>query len=161
MKSQNITRAITDFINEIEVPVDYSPLSTDTFLPGILIHQGRLIIDQEKLKYPGDLLHEAGHIAVTPSAKRGELSGDVHKCGHGPAEEMATIAWSWAALMKIGLAAEVLFHPDGYRGGSENYIDAFSNSSGFGHPLLSYWGLCQPEQQPDGYPIMEKWLRDY
>ena len=160
MKQQEITRTITAFINHVNVPVDYSHLPSDTFLPGILIHQGQLIIDQEKLKYPGDLLHEAGHIAVTPAAERIDLSGDVHKCGHGPAEEMAAIAWSWAACMEIGLEAEVLFHNDGYKGGSKNYIEAFTNSSGFGHPLLTFWGMCQPEQQNDGYPIMEKWLRD-
>ena len=156
MKHQDTVRVITDFLNDVEVAIDYAPLPDDTFLPGILIHQGKLVIDQEKLKYPGDLLHEAGHIAVTPSAQRGDLSGDVHKCGHGPAEEMAAIAWSWAACMKIGLAAEVLFHADGYKGGSQNYIEAFSSHGGFGYPLLTYWQMCQP----DGFPTMEKWLRD-
>ncbi|WP_428253045.1 hypothetical protein [Gynuella sp.] len=156
MEPENITRTITDFLNLVKIPIEYSQLSTHTFLPGILIHQGRLIIDLDKLKYSGDLLHEAGHIAVTPSEKREHLSGDVHKCGHGPAEEMAAIAWSWAACTKIGLAAEVLFHPDGYQGGSKNYIESFSSRGGFGYPLLAYWQMCQP----DSYPTMEKWLRD-
>ncbi|AJQ93333.1 hypothetical Protein YC6258_01285 [Gynuella sunshinyii YC6258] len=69
---------------------------------------------------------------------------------------MAAIAWSWAACTKIGLAAEILFHPDGYKGGSKNYIEAFSTRGGFGHPLLAYWQMCRPDE----YPTMEKWLRD-
>ena len=60
------------FLAEIGIPVSETTLSQSTFVPGILIDQGRLLVDPAKLLYPGDLLHEAGHIAVTlpPNAVR-------------------------------------------------------------------------------------------
>lgn len=123
------------------------------------IVQGTLWIDMNKLEQPGDLLHEAGHIAVTPAEQRGRLSGNMKKAGHDGGDEMAAIAWSWAALRAIGLAPEVVFHPCGYRGGSENLIDAFTNHQGFGYPLLCLWGMCEQLDSKDGYPKMKRWLR--
>ena len=31
------------------------------FLPGLQLENGAIIIDPEKLFYPGDIIHEAGH----------------------------------------------------------------------------------------------------
>lgn len=45
-------------------------MEKNTLLAGIAIREGVIIVDAEKLSYPGDLLHEAGHIAVTPAHKR-------------------------------------------------------------------------------------------
>lgn len=155
----DITNKINGFLNDIGVSIEYSRLDQSTFLPGIYIDQGALIIDQEKLKHPGDILHEAGHIAVTASDQRTALTGDVYKCGHGPAEEMAAIAWSWAALKAIGLKADVLFHQQGYKGGSKTYIEAFESQQYFGFPMLVYWRLTKNPDEPDGFPNMLTWLR--
>lgn len=47
---------------------------------------------------PGDLLHQAGHIAVTEAAKRSTVSGaDLGDAG----EEIVTILWSFAAARKL------------------------------------------------------------
>jgi len=136
------------------------PLAASGFLPGILIKNGTLLIDPEQLTYPGDLLHEAGHIAVMPAADRHLLNDNVNdSAGQGPGEEMAAIAWSWAALQQLQLPAEFLFHPDGYKGGSATYIQAFAEHGGFGHPLLNWYGMCAPAGQPEGYPKMQRWLR--
>ncbi|MEJ2043075.1 MAG: hypothetical protein P8X74_08765 [Reinekea sp.] len=159
MSTITFSTQITSFLKQIGIKSSYQSLTDKTFLPGLLIDQGSLIIDTEKMKYPGDILHEAGHIAVTPEQERKNLSGDVHRCGHGPAEEMAAIAWSWAACLELNLPPNVLFHADGYRGASQTYIEAFTKNSGFGHPLLSYWGLTEPLGKPGGYPNMTRWLR--
>jgi hypothetical protein len=37
-----------------------------------------------------------------------------------PGEEMAAIAWSYAACVHLGLEPTVVFHSDGYKGGSES-----------------------------------------
>lgn len=153
------TDKIVDFLERQGIVIRYSLIETNTFLPGILILQGQLLIDREQLKHPGDLLHEAGHIAVTSSEHRPQLTGDVHKFGHGPAEEMSAIAWSWAACQEIGIPSEVLFHPEGYKGASQTYIKAFEQDQGFGYPMLIYWGLTNPPSEPDGYPKMTRWLR--
>ncbi|MCS4306613.1 hypothetical protein M2404_000936 [Rheinheimera pacifica] len=151
---------ILDFFSTIGISWTLQPLTQAGFLPGVQIKNGGLCIDTQQLKYPGDLLHEAGHIAVMPAASRHLLQEDVRKsAGQGPAEEMAAIAWSWAALTALQLPPEFLFHPAGYKGGSAAYITAFSEQGGFGHPLLSWYGLCQPAGQAGGYPQMQRWLR--
>ena len=105
-------------------------------------------------------MHEAGHIAIAPPKIRTRLQDDVTQFGQGPAEELAAIGWSWAALTHLNIPPEVVFHQEGYQGGSQNYIEAFSNSSGFGHPLLTFWGMCYHCDDPKGgFPSMLCWLR--
>lgn len=154
-----LLESILDFFREIKLPFELTHLGNDTFMPGMAIVDGALWIEPEKLQYPGDLLHEAGHIAVTPAAQRPNLGGDMKKAGHTGGEEMAAIAWSWAALKTIGLAPETLFHLHGYKGGSQSLIDAFTHNQGFGYPLLCAWSMCEHPEHPDGFPKMKRWLR--
>lgn len=156
---RNTKDDVLDFFEAVRIPFRFGTISTYSFLPGILIQEGRLVIDMELLRYPGDLLHEAGHIAVTPTSERRSLTGDVHKCGHGPADEMAAIAWSWAALQKMGGDPEFLFHAQGYKGGSKTYIQAFSSGGGFGYPLLAWYGMTEMPGHPEAFPKMKRWLR--
>ena len=58
-------------------------------LPGITVDDGALVLDRDKLMYPGDLLHEAGHLAVMPSAERNMLQKNV---GDDGGMEMGAIA---------------------------------------------------------------------
>jgi hypothetical protein len=66
-----------------------------TFMAGMDIQDGVLVVDEAKLVQPGDLLHEAGHLAVVQLEKHVTLNGDVQSEPH---EEMMAITWSWAAL---------------------------------------------------------------
>ncbi|MBY0420561.1 MAG: hypothetical protein K2W88_21120 [Pararheinheimera sp.] len=148
------------FFNEIGISYQLESLTEPSFLPGALIKNGGLCIDLEQLAHPGDLLHEAGHIAVMPSAQRHLLNDNVNESANqGPAEEMAAIAWSWAALRHLNLPPEFLFHNEGYKGGSEAYIAAFSCGGGFGYPLLSWYGMCEQPSAADGNPQKKLWLR--
>lgn len=156
----NELNQVLEFFDTIGIRYQLEPLPASGFLPGVLIKNGTLLIDPAQLSYPGDLLHEAGHIAVMPEASRHLLNDNVNESANqGPAEEMAAIAWSWAALQHLNLPPEFLFHPDGYKGGSESYIEAFSTGSGFGHPMLSWYGMCKPAGTEAGYPLMNLWLR--
>ncbi|HLL45330.1 MAG TPA: hypothetical protein VK399_01415 [Longimicrobiaceae bacterium] len=83
------------------------------FLPGVRVDRGRLLVDEARLLYPGDLLHEAGHVAIMPAAERGEREGDV---GADLDEEIGAIAWSYAAAVHLELDPAVVFHAHGYRG---------------------------------------------
>jgi hypothetical protein len=76
------------------------------FLDGLMISHGVLLIDEVRLAYPGDLLHEGGHLAVIPSAQRKLLYGNA---GSDPGEEMAAIAWSYAAALYLGIDPAVVF----------------------------------------------------
>ncbi|MCE9685540.1 hypothetical protein LZP73_04815 [Shewanella sp. AS16] len=158
--SPKTVQAILAFFDDIGLPYKLGDIHEASFLPGIRIVAGGLLIDMAKLLYPGDLLHEAGHIAVSPETARGDLCGDMKDAGHQGGEEMAAIAWSWAAAMHLGLAPEVLFHPHGYRGASTNLIEAFAGNRGFGYPLLYSWFMCEQPGHPQGFPKMLRWFRD-
>ena len=160
MGAEEDVERIVAFLTRIGIAVRAEPLAGDSFLPGLAIRGGELVYDPEKLEWPGDLLHEAGHIAVTDPA----LRPDLNEPSDDPGEEMAAIAWSWAAAMEIGLAPEVLFHQSGYRGGSRALIENFSNGRDVGVPLLAAWDMTTEihrARKHGGipYPTMEKWLR--
>src|SRR5438128_1370456 len=110
------TATIVAFLREVGIPVSTAALADPTFLPGILLSQGGLVVDPDRLRFPGDLLHEAGHVAVSSPDRRSAIQGDA---GPDAAEEMMAIAWSYAASVHLQLDPRVVFHRDGYRGGSD------------------------------------------
>lgn len=69
MLNPTATRII-DFLQQIGLTIRLAPLAADTFLPGVTLEPGGLIVDSERLLYPGDLLHEAGHLATMLPAQR-------------------------------------------------------------------------------------------
>ena|SRR5215469_13278743 len=73
-----LTNQIAAFLNEIGLAVRSGAFPEPTFLPNIHVEHGVLLVDDGRLFYPGDLLHEAGHLAVTPSALRGSLALGQH-----------------------------------------------------------------------------------
>lgn len=150
---------IVSFLREIGLAVSERELPADTFVPGILIENGGLVIDRAKLKYPGDLLHEAGHIAVTMPAQRATLSGNL---GSTQADEIAAQAWSFAAAHHLGIDPAVVFHEGGYHGSSKSLINAFSGVGAPGAPLLAWFGLTLTTDDGSGAPVfprMSGWLR--
>ncbi|MEZ9819492.1 hypothetical protein AB4238_02540 [Shewanella sp. 10N.286.45.A1] len=153
-------KAILQFFDHLGLAYQLTSVRSDSFMQGMDIKNGVLLIDRKSLIHVGDLLHEAGHIAVTEEAVRHKLQGDVSRSGHQAGEEMAAIAWSWAALKHIGLRPELVFHEDGYKQGSKSIIDAFKSNNGFGIPLLVYWQMCLSLQNNSaGFPKMQNWLR--
>ncbi|MBO2010508.1 hypothetical protein J4E00_15715 [Siccationidurans soli] len=148
------------FLTEIGLETQEMRLPKDTFLPGLLIDGGRLLIDPARLLYPGDVLHEAGHLAVTPAAERAQLSGNVMANKpeqHGTdGEEIAAMLWSYAAAQAVDIAPEVVFHPAGYRNQSTWMLDNFRQGIYPGLPLLVWMGLTTT---PD-FPRMNRWLRE-
>lgn len=163
------TMRIISFLREIGIPVKEQALETDGFLPGVEIQAGSLIVDRSTLKYPGDLLHEAGHIAVMTSEERASSSGNLN-ASDIPVHtlegyELSAIAWSYAAACHLEMPIEVLFHADGYKNDSEMLISNYNSGNYLFTPLLQYWGLCKlgPQGAVDDescYPKMKKWLRD-
>lgn len=65
-----ILERIIQFLDNIGIDVIEQELEGECFLPGIEIKKETIFYDKKRLKYPGDLLHEAGHIAVTPKEER-------------------------------------------------------------------------------------------
>lgn len=153
------------FLESIGIPVEFRPLHDSCFLPGLAIAGGRLLVDREKLAYPGDILHEAGHIAVVPAAERNTLNEtSIAERPHREAEEMMAIAWSYAAAVHLQLDAGFVFHEHGYRSGGPHLAEIFTKGQYFGVPTLQWVGMTY--ERPDAadperpvYPAMLRWMR--
>jgi hypothetical protein len=147
----DLTDRIAAFLGAIGLPCRRGTIAGATVLPGILIEDGGIVYDEDTLRYPGDLLHEAGHLAVMSPERRRRSRPHVGKYA---AEEMMAIAWSYAAAVHLGLDPAVVFHEDGYRGGSASLIQAFTAPTPVGVPLLQWLGMTRD------YPVMIRWLYD-
>jgi hypothetical protein len=162
----NTVNKIVDFIKSIGIDVCFEPILTETFVPGITIRSGGLVVDIDNLSYPGDLLHEAGHVAVTSLQKRPSLNDNVDTELTDGGNEMAAIAWSYAACLYIGIDPAIVFHADGYKGGSSAILENFNEGKYFGVPLLQFYGMSyQPnqamEKQTEPFPQMINWLSQH
>jgi hypothetical protein len=156
------TATIVAFLERIGIAARRGAVGDDTFLPGIAIEWGELRFDPERLRYPGDVLHEAGHLAVMPPGRRARAHGilDVTL-----GDEMMAIGWSYAAARQAGIDPAVVFHEGGYRGASAWFLDLFASGNPVALPALQWVGLttdaaharelgCEP------YPAMRAWLND-
>ena len=155
--------SIAAFLNSIGIPCRIGEIPQSTLLPGIYLEAGEIVWDPARLSHPGDLLHEAGHIATAPPSSRARMTGTLEST---PADEMAAIAWSYGASVHLGLDPRVLFHADGYKGGSDSLITAFATEQPPGSPLLAWYGMTALSHEdpavrarPNIYPSMRTWLR--
>lgn len=160
------TAAIVEFLRAIGLKVQYAELGDACFLPGIDIRDGSLWVDRARLCWPGDLLHEAGHLAVLPAALRAVQSGDLHDGEQVPhAGEAEATAWAYAACRALGLPADLLFHDGGYHGRGAALAMTFSLGVYPGlHGLMQAglaYGLAEARRLgAEPYPRMQRWLRE-
>ena len=159
MFADPLIERLADFIRGIGIDVRPADLTDPTFLTGLAIRDGVIFVDEARLPYPGDMLHEAGHLAVVEPAVR-----------HAPelvstdGDEIAAQAWSYAALRHLDLDPEIVFHDGGYRGNSPMLIELFNTGGTFGQPLLQYYGMTfEPRLAAENgvppFPHMLRWLR--
>lgn len=161
MEKSQLLKTFCTFLTSIGIEVIEKEFSETSFLPGLKIENGKLIVDQQKLLYPGDLLHEAGHIAVTSAAERSILSDNIMDNRPGKeGEELSAMLWSYAVCLHLKMSPEVVFHKDGYKGDSEWILDNYKNKTFIGLPLLVWMGMTSAQNDINGFPHMTKWLRD-
>ncbi len=158
MLDQSAAR-ILDFLRELGLEIRFAEIE-ESFLPGIRLAPNRLLVDPARLRYPGDLLHEAGHLAVMPPSRRATTSAEA---GPDMGDEIAAQCWSYAAALHLGLSPTLVFHPEGYKGSAEALIQNYAQD-GVGVPLLQWMGLTlTPKQAAEAnippYPHMLRWLR--
>lgn len=161
-----MTARIVEFLRVIGIAVEPADLDPEEcFLPGLRLDRGRLLYDEEALAYPGDLLHEAGHIAVAPPGARELLSGaaDVPGLDMGRLEH-AAVAWSYAAALEVGIDPALVFHEGGYRGKGRRLLGTYSVGVYPGANLLEESGMAASparaaELGVDPYPHMIEWVR--
>jgi hypothetical protein len=154
---------IVEFLKSIGLGVQAGSVPEITVVPGIHIVRGELVVDEARLTYPGDLLHEAGHVVVRPKDAWESINGDVG--GHG-GEEMAAMAWSYAASVHLGIDPAVVFHSGGYKGESNMVLDCFTAGAEplMGVPVLQWMGMTADTKSAaelgvSPFPAMLKWTR--
>lgn len=166
MFQNDLTERIASFLTKIGIEITPAKIQSETFLPGISVKNGGLLIDEEKLLYPGDLLHEAGHIAVTPARLRNNLNDEISLPElHPGVLETEAIIWSYAACVYLGLDLRTVFHPAGYLGNSEALLFNFSLGVFPGITQLEDAGMTLSSQSAantgaEPFPKMLKWLKD-
>ena len=162
-----LTRQIAEFLHAIGLETIPQKLDENTFLAGICIKRGKMLVDEARLEFPGDLLHEAGHLAATPKDLRENMSDEIALPDgfNIDAIEAAAIAWSYAAALHLGINPRVVFHESGYKGRSESLLTSFGLGVYIGVNTLEDAGMTATGENArrrgvEAYPQMLKWLRD-
>ena len=160
-ENDQIIDKIYEFLDSLGIVVIEKEIQGHSFLPGLKIEDGCLIVDKQTLLYAGDILHEAGHIAVCPKTERVILNDNVVDNRPGTeGEELAAMLWSYAACIHMNINPEIVFHKDGYKGDSEWILEKYTEKTYIGLPLLAWMGLTSAKIDEQGFPKMIKWLRD-
>lgn len=148
------------FLDDIGLDWELADLDGTELLPGLELRAGVLRVDPVRLAHPGDILHEAGHLALLPGDRRREAdASDLED----PGLEIAAMAWSYAAALHCGVPPSLVFHPAGYRGQAASLLATLEGGGLLGQPVLAWLGLTTCGTIGDGrdhFPAMTKWLRD-
>jgi hypothetical protein len=155
----------------------------DGFLAGVAISDGALLVESCADDIAGELLHEAGHLAVLPSLFRirasGDLSGisefmsdwiDTHIAEVGPDHptirailqcgECEAVAWSYAAAVEIGIDTRPPFFR-GFEGDGLALHDQVASGYYFGVHALAAAGMTELPRPRSAtpFPKMKRWLQ--
>lgn len=166
MSHDPLIEPIVAFLRQAGIAVRAGAVGDDSFLPGLVVEGGEIIFDAAKLTWPGDLLHEAGHIAVTPPAQRRHLPESL--AGHpidAEGGEVEATAWAYAASVALGLHPAVLFHEGGYHGRSAGLVmtytmGVFPGCKGLADAGMTLMGGHARQAGVAPYPHMLRWLRE-
>jgi hypothetical protein len=151
---------IIEFVRSLGIEVTEAAVTRATLVPGIDIRGGGLVVDEARMCRPADLLHEAAHIALRPAAARAALDGTLDGSA---AEEMAAIAWTWAAALHLRIDPTEVFHEEVISGNGPTLLENFTTGHYVGVPMLQLWGMTREKSAVDGvesYPRMTRWTRD-
>ena len=159
MFSDPLVTKLATFVRSIGIEVQACPIDWKTQFPGLDITAGAVLVDERQLIHPGNILHEAGHIAVHDPAHRKQT-----KFSPLRGEELSALAWSYAAVVHLGLTVELVFYPGSYHGWHTSLIENFAAGRYLGVPLLQRYGMVveahhAAEHDVEPYPHMLRWLR--
>lgn len=177
-------RACVHFLAEIGIAVRVEAGATG-FLPGIRIEGETILVSEASDDLAGDLLHEAGHIAVVPALFRPHLTSNVddsfplmesylvahpHALSCWPEDPVArgimqsgeteAIAWSYAAAYAIGVDTLLPFKK-GFDGHGEDLHASLAAGQHLGIHGLAHAGMTDLPQRgrAAAFPNMKKWMQ--
>ena len=150
---------LATFVESIGIQTQACPITCKTLFPGLDVYRGAVLIDEDQLIRPGNILHEAGHIAVHDPARRFN-----EKFSPSRGEELSALAWSYAAVVYLGLESELVFYPGSFKGWDTVLIENFARGTYVGVPLLQRYGMSyEPRMAQERgvapFPHMVRWVR--
>jgi hypothetical protein len=157
---RGLFRTLVAFIESIGIPAVAASSIHPTAFPGLDIQHGCVLIDETRVVYPGDILHEAGHLAVTDPQRR--LAQRLNPTG---GEELSALAWSYAAVVHLQIDPALVFYPASYHNFGNTLLENFTAGRYIGLPMLQMYGMtvipgCGGDKTEDVvYPKMRRWLR--
>ena len=159
MFSDPLVTKLASFVRSIGIEVEARPIDWKTQFPGLEVRAGVVLVDEIQLIHPGNILHEAGHIAVHEPARRNET-----KFLPSKGEELGALAWSYAAVVHLGLGSQLVFYPGSYHGWDTSLVENFAEGHYIGVPLLQRYGMAieqrfAAERGVEPYPHMLRWVR--
>jgi hypothetical protein len=158
MFSDPLVARLAAFVQSVGIDVNACKIDWKTLFPGLDIKCGAVLIDEKQVIHPGNILHEAGHIAVHDPARRKDARFTPKK-----GEELSALAWSYAAVVHLGLKAELVFYPGSFQGWDTTLVENFAAGKYIGVPLLQRYGMTiEPRLAAEGvapFPHMLRWIR--
>lgn len=153
------------FLNRLGLNIYARSLDDETFLSGLLIENGEIFVDEARLAFPGDILHEAGHLATAPAKFRPQLSDTVMLPDFDmDSLETAAMLWSFAAAKHLQIDLRIVFHQGGYKGRAEGILFNYSIGLFMGLHILeeaemAFGDTLAAQKGVEPFPKMQKWLR--
>jgi hypothetical protein len=182
------SRKAFEFVKSIGLPITVASAEAvaKAFTPHILIRDGEMLVDLDNV-FPGDILHEAAHVAITPPKFRALCNGGlkaVFKAMRDFAmenptglhtypenalvraimqcDEQEAIAWQYAAAREIELPDEWLFPEGSFEGHGDDHLIRLKLSSHYGINGLqaAKWTVIRKNPHIDlpVYPKLAFWL---
>lgn len=183
------TQRVIEFLRSIGLTVEVSDEAAappESFLPGVMVRNGGLVVYPGA--FPGDLLHEAGHLCTLCSPFRELADGNLSKAfaeitrymranpegllkwPEDPVSRAAmqcsdpeATAWQYAAAQHIGLPDKWLFPKGSYAGNAATTLMALKTNSYMGINGLQAAGWTYARRNPSRpeqlvYPKLAFWM---
>jgi hypothetical protein len=159
MFADPVLEKLAAFVRSVGIRVEAAVLDKPTRFPGLDIGHGAVLIDEARVIHPGNILHEAGHLAVHDPEKR-----NAPQIEPTDGEELSTLAWSYAAALHLGFDAELVFYAGSFQGWDRALIENFAEGRYMGVPLLQRFGMAVEPKHAAArgvapFPHMLRWVR--
>jgi glyoxylase-like metal-dependent hydrolase (beta-lactamase superfamily II) len=147
------------FLQEIGISLLAASSLLETNFPGLDIQYGAVLVDESRVVYVGDILHEAGHVAMTRAEARNAL-----RLAPTGGEELSALAWSYAAALHLDLDPDTVFYPSSYLNNGAVLVESFAQGKYVGLPLMQAFGMTAEPKNAAArgvppFPHMLRWLR--
>lgn len=173
--NNSIQQAII-FLKGIGFNTERGEVTANSFVPNITIKNGEIVYNEEALV--GDMLHEAGHLAILPAKYRSICQANVgrsvaeiwkHADAAGELEvdspmyraliqasDPEATAWAWAAGKEIGIAEEEIIPDFQYQGTGEEIRSMLSARCYLGINGLRAAGMLDSVKT---FPKLTRWVQ--